>query len=154
MMFFQHQRPQMHEIWSRIFWLYCWFKCKRNIELCRLYLKYAIGEEALQLKTGGNEFTQCFVHVREIHQSLVDSPHKGQWRRAFMFSLICGWTNGWVNKRDAGDLRRQSAHYDVTVMDNHKPDNKRSKYGQNSPETIAYPVNINTSRVTFLILQL
>ena len=33
-----------------------------------------------------------------------------------MFSLICGWTNGWVNNRDAGDLRRHWAHYDVIVM--------------------------------------
>ena len=23
-----------------------------------------------------------------------------------MFPLICPWTNGWVNNRDAGDLRR------------------------------------------------
>ena len=33
-----------------------------------------------------------------------------------MFSLICTWINGWVNNRDAGDLRRHRAHYDVTVM--------------------------------------
>ena len=46
----------------------------------------------------------------------VDSLHKGQWRRALMFSLICAWTNGWANNRDAGDLRRHHAHYDVTVM--------------------------------------
>ena len=26
------------------------------------------------------------------------------------------WTNGWVNNRDAGDLRRNDAHYDTTVM--------------------------------------
>ena len=31
-------------------------------------------------------------------------------------SLICGWINGWVNNRNAGDLRRHHAHYDVTVM--------------------------------------
>ena len=43
-------------------------------------------------------------------------PHKGQWRRALMFSLICTWTNGWVSNRDAADLRRHRAHYDVTVM--------------------------------------
>ena len=42
--------------------------------------------------------------------------HKGQWRRALMFSLICAWMNGWVNNREAGDLRRHRAHYDVTVM--------------------------------------
>ena len=28
----------------------------------------------------------------------------------------CAWTNGWVNNRDAADLRRHRAHYDVTVM--------------------------------------
>ena len=35
----------------------------------------------------------------------VNSTHKGQWRGASMFSLICAWTNGWVNNRGAGDLR-------------------------------------------------
>ena len=33
-----------------------------------------------------------------------------------MFSLICVWINGWVNNREAGDLRRYHAHRDVTVM--------------------------------------
>ena len=47
---------------------------------------------------------------------LVDSPHKDQWRGALIFSLICAWTNGWANNRDAGDLRRHRAHYDVIVM--------------------------------------
>ena len=46
----------------------------------------------------------------------VNSPHKGQWRWALMFSVICVWINGWVNNREAGDLRRYRAHYDVTVM--------------------------------------
>ena len=54
--------------------------------------------------------------VRGIHRSAVNSPHKGQCRGALMFSLICAWTNCWVNNRDAGDLRRYRAHYDVTVM--------------------------------------
>ena len=42
--------------------------------------------------------------------------HKGRWHGSLMFSLICAWTNGWANIRDAGDLRRHRAHYDVTVM--------------------------------------
>ena len=54
--------------------------------------------------------------VRWIHRSLVNFPHKGQWRGALMFSLICAWTNGWINNRDAGDLKRHRDHYDVTVM--------------------------------------
>ena len=33
-----------------------------------------------------------------------------------MFSLICVWINGWVNNREAGDLRRNRGHYDVIIM--------------------------------------
>ena len=44
------------------------------------------------------------------------SPHKGQWRGALLFSLIYVWINGWINNREAGDLRRHCAHYDVIVM--------------------------------------
>ena len=54
--------------------------------------------------------------VRGIHRSPVNSLHKGQWRGALMFSLICVRLNGWVNNREAGDLSRRRAHYDVTVM--------------------------------------
>ena len=46
----------------------------------------------------------------------VNSPHKGQWHGALMFSLICAWTNGQTNHRDAGELRRHRSHNDVTVM--------------------------------------
>ena len=42
--------------------------------------------------------------------------HKGHWRGALMFSLICAWINGWENSRMVGDLRRHRAHYDVIVM--------------------------------------
>ena len=33
-----------------------------------------------------------------------------------MFSLICAWIYRRVNNREAGDLGRQRAHYDVTVI--------------------------------------
>ena len=46
----------------------------------------------------------------------VNFPHKGQWRGALMFTLICARKNGWVNNGEAGDLRRYLAHYDVIVM--------------------------------------
>ena len=61
-------------------------------------------------------FPRYWPFVRGIHRSPVNPPHKGQWRGALMFSLICVWINGWVNNREAGDLRRYRAHYDVTVM--------------------------------------
>ena len=54
-------------------------------------------------------FPRYWSFVRGIHRSLVNSPHKGQWRRVLMFSLICAWTNGWVNNRGAGDLRHHCA---------------------------------------------
>ena len=49
----------------------------------------------------------------------VNSPHKGQWRGALMFSLIYAWINDWVNNRGAGDLRRHRGNYDVIVMTYH-----------------------------------
>ena len=54
--------------------------------------------------------------VRGINRSPVNSAHKGQWRGALIFSLICVWINGWVNYSEAGDFRRYHAHYDVSVM--------------------------------------
>ena len=46
----------------------------------------------------------------------MNSPHKGQWRGALVFSLICVWLNSWLNNREVGDLRRHRGHYDVNVM--------------------------------------
>ena len=63
------------------------------------------------------QFPRNWAFVRGIHRPPVNSPHKGQWRGTFMFSLICAWINGWANNRDAGDLRRHRAHYGVTVID-------------------------------------
>ena len=39
-------------------------------------------------------FPRYWPFVRGIHRSQVNSPHKGQWRGALMFSLICA-----LNKR-------------------------------------------------------
>ena len=64
-------------------------------------------------------FPRYCSFVWKIHRPPVNSPHKGQWREALICSLIFAWTNGWVNNRDAGDLRRNRAHYDVTVMLDH-----------------------------------
>ena len=63
-----------------------------------------------------NHFPRYWPFVRGIHRSPVNSPHKGQWRRALIFYLICVRINGWVNNGEAGDLRRYRARYDVIVM--------------------------------------
>ena len=61
-------------------------------------------------------FPRYWPFVRGTHRPPVDSHHKGQGRGALMFSLICAWTNGWTNNRDAVDLRRHRAEYDVIIM--------------------------------------
>ena len=61
-------------------------------------------------------YPRYWPFVRGIHRSPGNSSHKGQWRGALMFSLICAWINGWVNNREAGDLIRNRTHYDFTVM--------------------------------------
>ena len=38
------------------------------------------------------QFPRYWSFVRGIHRSPMNSPHKGQWRGALMFSLTCVWT--------------------------------------------------------------
>ena len=58
-------------------------------------------------------------------------PHtKGQWGRAFMFSLICAWINGQVKNHEAGDLKRRRAHYDVIVMVDNEMSHFRGCHGE------------------------
>ena len=73
----------------------------------------SISGSSMMTPSNGNIFPRDWPFVWGIHRSPVNSPHKGQWRGALIFSLII---NNWVNKREAGDLRRYGAHYDVIVM--------------------------------------
>ena len=61
-------------------------------------------------------FPRYWPFVQGIHRSPVNSPHKGQWRGALMFTLICARIKGWVNNREAGDLSRHRAHCDIIVL--------------------------------------
>ena len=61
-------------------------------------------------------FPRYWPFVRGIHRSPVDSPHKGQWRRAFVVFFDLCLKKCWANNGNKGDLRRHRAHYDVTVM--------------------------------------
>ena len=71
-------------------------------------------------------FPRYWPFVRGIHRSPVNSPHKGQWRGALIFTLIWARINSWVNNCEAGDLRRNLAHYDVIVMPNFQRCNRGS----------------------------
>ena len=86
----------------------CWLPAEARIQSISSCWIELVAWWRQQMKTGhraGNS---------PVHSEFP--AHKGQWRGALMFSFICVWINGWVNNREAGDLRRYLAHYDVTVM--------------------------------------
>ena len=61
-------------------------------------------------------FPRYWPFEQGIKRSPAISPHKGQWRGALMFFLICVEINGWVNNCRASDLGRHRTRYDVIVM--------------------------------------
>ena len=75
-------------------------------------------------------FPRYWPFVGGIHRgrSPVNSPHKGQRSGTLMFSLICVWMNDWVSNREAGDLRRYRANYDIIVMLCHEMPNVWVQY--------------------------
>ena len=79
---------------------------------------YTVHRCWLHMMTSSNGNIVCVTgHVcGEFTGPQVNSPHKGRWRGALMFSLICIRRNGWINNGEAGDLKRHRVHYDVTVM--------------------------------------
>ena len=92
----QHSPCCVHSAAGKLAWLYIWYTWWRHqMEIFSALL---------------------VIHPRLIPRSPVNSPHKGQWRGALKFSLICFWINDWVNNREAGDLIRHRAHYDVIIM--------------------------------------
>ena len=99
--------------------------CKKFIAI--LYFTHWIAEMGAEKERNYDWILHTWRHQMETFSALpvfcegnppspMDFPHKGQWHGALMCSLICAWTNGWVNNRDVGDLRRHRVNYDVTVM--------------------------------------
>ena len=100
-------------VWDSDKFRCCWHTINCGlISQCIRHGKYRTHDDVIKWK----HFPRNWPFVRGIHRSTVNSPHKGQWRGAFMFPLICVWINGWVNNREAGDLIRYRAHYYVIVM--------------------------------------
>ena len=84
------------------------------VDFIHILQDYFIGTDDDVIKW--KHFPRHWPFFRGIHRPPINSPHKGEWRGALMFSLIYAWINGWLNTREAGDLRRHRAHYYVTVM--------------------------------------
>ena len=87
------------------FWVYV-------VEVGGLMLK-AMASISLMMTSSNGNISALLALCGGIHRSPVNFPHKGQWRGALMFSLICACINHWANNREDVDLRR---HYDVIVM--------------------------------------
>ena len=66
-----------------------------------------------QMETFSALLAICAGNSSVTGEFLTLSPVR---RGALMFSLIYASINGWVNNREAGDLRRYCAHHDVTVV--------------------------------------
>ena len=120
-----------HQFAFQIILLHCFqtgcFQTGTHLAIC--------GEELgdrLNITMRSYQAFHCVIFMMEIlvcsfaeDLSSVNSPHNGQWRGALMFSLICAWIIGWVNNREAGDLRRHRAHYVVIQI-----------YGHNLPKIL------------------
>ena len=106
-------------IWPQGKWSFYFFIYSLATRRCGSNSKSVVSEKTFRIHDDVIKWKHFLHHwpfVRGIHRPVVNSPHKDQWRRALMFSLICAWMNGWVNNGEAGDLRCHRVHYDVTVM--------------------------------------
>ena len=61
-------------------------------------------------------FPRNWPFVREVTGHRWLPRTKANDAEFWCFLWSAPWINGWVNNRDAGDLRRHRAHYDVIVM--------------------------------------
>ena len=111
--------PGLHWTCSMLWWCILESNQIKKLSFKKMYLKCCMQNVSHVPKHDvikWKHFPHYWPFERGIHQSSVNSPHKGQWRGALMFSLICTSINGWVNDHEAGDLRCHHAHYDFTVM--------------------------------------
>ena len=68
-----------------------------DVHKIRTRCMYSLHDDVIKWR----HFPRYWPFVRGIHRSPVNSPHKGQWHRALMFSLICVW-NKRLNKQSWG----------------------------------------------------
>ena len=77
---------------------------------------YSTERYSIMMTSSNGNIFRYWPFMWGIHWWPLNSPHKGQWCGALMFSLICYWTNSWANNGNASDSRCHHAHHDVTVM--------------------------------------
>ena len=86
--------------------IYSWYQMQHVIPVSWLRHPMETFSPLLALCAGNSPITSEFPTQRPVTRSFDG------------FFFICAWINGWANNREAGDLRRDHAHYDVIVMMN------------------------------------
>ena len=71
----------------------------RNTHLLHLNFLFSWWRHQMETCSASLAFVRG-IHrwLRGINRSPVNYPHTDLWRGALMSSVICAWTNGWVNK--------------------------------------------------------
>ena len=113
-----------------MYWMLCRYKLYVSHK-CRLTIFPGSGTEVLLNHTCSISHWICIGFMMTSSNGNIstllalcagNSPVTGKFplqrpvTRALMFSLICTWTSGWVDNRDAGGLKHHRTHYDVTVI--------------------------------------
>ena len=94
--------------------------CRENPLLTRVFPSQRTLNAELRVSIrwySEGSWEQLVAWVAWRRHQVVDFPSQRPVTGAWMFSLICAWTNGWANNPDAGDFRCHCAHYDITLMD-------------------------------------
>ena len=100
---------------ARLLWCIRWHReCYEIVHMVRVWWKNSIVCWHIQIET----FSALLVLCAGNSPVTGEFPTQRPWRGALMLSLNCAWINGWVNNREAGDLRGHCAHCDVIVMGN------------------------------------
>ena len=95
--YMRHNTVWVYNILMKLNYMFTWCNdivimvfCARHWSYVRACIR-VFHDDVIKWK----HFPRYWPFVRGIHRSPVNSPHKGQWRGAMMFSLICVWINGW-----------------------------------------------------------
>ena len=135
-------------IWPQGKWSFSFFIYSLATRRCGSNSKSVVSEQTFRIHDDfikWKHFPCYWPFVQGIHWSPVNSPHKGEWRKALMFSLMCAWMNSWVNNGEAGDLRCHCTHYDILQ---HVPDSVHGNLWNcsqvNATEHLWWLVNIGS----------
>ena len=112
---------ELSKSWLWNFTLSWPWSTRNSSELCIPTSKLPMPDEEHTWETHDDvikwkHFPRCWPSVQGIHRSAVNHPHKTSDADLWYFLWSAPWINNWVNNREAGDLRRHRAHYDVIVV--------------------------------------